>query len=104
MAVAARASGAHSSAIPPLVVCGILPLIPKVRRCVKLVLIRVSREGFSGLNPESLDKCCNPPETLGAVIAILRNDIRPPLSSGLGGSAMQACVNTGVPWKMGVDL
>ena len=104
MAVAAKASGAHSSAIPPLVVCGILPLIPKVRRCVKLVLIRLSREEFSGLNPDGLDNCCNPQETLGADVAILRNDKRPPLSSGLGGSAMQASVNTGDPWLMGVDL
>ena len=104
MAVATKASGAHSSAIPPLVVCGILPLIPKVRRCVKLVLIRVSREEFSGLNPEGLDNCCNPPETLGAVVAIMRNDNRPPLSSGLGGSTLQACVNTGDPWLMGADL
>ena len=34
--------------IPPLVVCGILPFIPKVRRCVELVSIRVSREECSG--------------------------------------------------------
>ena len=53
--------------IPPSVEYGTLPLIPMFRRCVRLILMRVTWEGFSGLNPESSDKCRSPPETVGAV-------------------------------------